>query len=134
MEEQSGIVLTVDGDKASVRASRHSHCESCGSCPGSDAMTIVALNVPGAKPGQRVAFIAYETSMIKAAFVTFVLPLITTTLGLLGAYWLTQTTRFLPLAAGAAVGAAGGIVYVLYFDRRLRGGRGSMPEIVRIID
>ncbi len=134
MEEQLGIVLAVDGDKASVRASRHSHCESCGSCPGSEAITIVALNAPGAKPGQRVAFAAHETSMVKAAFVTFALPLITTLLGMLGAYWLTQSAALLPLGIGALLGATGGIVYVLYFDRKLRNGRGNMPEIIRIID
>ena len=135
MEEQVGIVLSVTENTACVRASRHNHCESCGACPGTEAMSLTAWNAPGAKPGQRVVFVMHEVSMIKAAFVTFALPLITTLLGVGGGYWIAGTMDNSPLVwGGATVGIVAGAAYVRYFDRRLRTGKGSMPEIIRIIE
>ena len=34
----------------------------------------------------------------------------------------------------AAAGVGIGVAYIRYFDRRLRTGKGSMPEIIRIIE
>ncbi len=134
MEEQVGIVLSVAENKACVRASRHNHCESCGACPGTEAMTLTAWNTPGAKPGQRVVFIMHEASMIKAAFVTFALPLITTILGVGVGYWIAGTMDSLLVWAGALTGIVAGVAYIRYFDRQLHAGKGSIPEIIRIIE
>ena len=134
MEEQVGIVLTVQGNTAEVRASRHSHCESCGACPGAEAMTLMAWNTPGAKVGQKVVFLVYEVSMIKAAFVTFALPLLTTLAGIGVGYWVAQDITGWPVWGGALLGAALGIGYIRYFDRKLHNGKGSMSEIIRIIE
>lgn len=134
MEEQVGIVLGVQGNTAEVRASRHSHCESCGACPGAEAMTLIAWNTPEAKAGQKVVFIVHEVSMIKAAFVTFALPILTTLAGVGAGYWLSQDITSQAVWIGGFLGAALGIAYIRYFDRKLHNGKGSMPEIIRIIE
>ena len=134
MEEQVGIVIAVEGEQASVRASRHNHCESCGACPGTEAMTLTAWNEPDAKPGQRVVFVVHEVSMIKAAFVTFALPLITTILGAGFGYWIAAGINQWAIWIGALAGAVAGVMYIRYFDRQLHKGKGSMPEIIRIIE
>ena len=97
-------------------------------------MTLTAWNTPGAKPGQRVVFIMYEASMIKAAFVTFVLPLITTILGVGAGYWIAGTMDSPLVWAGALTGIVVGVAYIRYFDCRLHAGKGSIPEIIRIIE
>lgn len=135
-KQEEGIVIALENNIAKVIVKRHSHCESCGSCPGNNAMVLEALNDIGAKVNQRVYYTIQQRSMLLAAFVVFILPLISSVLGYLVAEKLAINFQILtgwPGFAGATVGFLAGLVAVRYYDRAVR-AKSMMPVITQIID
>jgi sigma-E factor negative regulatory protein RseC len=122
---------------AKVKASRHSDCENCGSCPGNTAIVVEALNPVGAQRGQRVALEVKEVNMLKAAFIVYMLPLIAAVGGaFVGDYVaaLQQATTPLWYQVCSGLGAFGlSIVYIKYFDRNARTNDKMKPIITRIL-
>jgi sigma-E factor negative regulatory protein RseC len=135
-KQEEGIVIAVEGNIAKVKVKRHSHCESCGSCPGTNAMVLDALNNIGAQVSQRVQYQILGKNMLLAAFVVFILPLIITLAG----YWLAnelastyQIVAYWPGIIGSASGFALGVWLVRYYDKLAR-SKSMIPVITRIID
>lgn len=89
MKTEEGLVLTVNGNTAKVKAGRHSSCNNCGACPGDSTLIISAANQKGAKPGERVEFEIKETNTLLAAFVVFICPILITLFGV-AAGWLAS--------------------------------------------
>ncbi|OPX91521.1 MAG: SoxR reducing system protein RseC [Pelotomaculum sp. PtaB.Bin117] len=88
-KEAEGIIIALDGKIAKVRAGRHSDCDSCGACPGDKAAVMDVYNRVDAKVGQRVIIEIPEANMLKAAFVVYLLPLITIFMGYLIGVWIS---------------------------------------------
>ena len=136
-KEQEGIVLEVSGSMAKVKASRHSDCENCGSCPGNTAIVVDALNPLGAQRGQRVALEVKEVNMLKAAFIVYILPLIMAVAGAFaGNYLAVQQLASNPLwyqIGGGFIAFGLSIIYIKYFDRNARTNDKMRPVITRIL-
>ncbi|HWR44650.1 SoxR reducing system RseC family protein [Sporomusa sp.] len=136
-KQQEGIVVEVSDGMAKVKASRHSDCENCGSCPGNTAIIVDALNPVGAERGQRVAIEVKEVNMLKAAFIVYMLPLITATGGafagnyLAGLYQAAGSLWYTIASGLAAFGLS--IIYIKYFDRNARTNDKMKPVITRIL-
>ncbi|SDE73635.1 hypothetical protein SPACI_019600 [Sporomusa acidovorans DSM 3132] len=136
-KQQEGIVLEVFDGLAKVKASRHSDCENCGSCPGNKAIVVEALNPVGAQQGQRVAFEIKEVNMLKAAFIVYILPLIAAAAGVFAGTYLAvaqQAADSLMYQIAGGVAAFGlSMLYIKYFDRSARTNDNMRPVITRIL-
>lgn len=135
-QQHEGVVLSVSGNMAQVKASRHSDCENCGSCPGSSAIVVDAQNPVGARPGQRVLVEVRELGMLKSAFVVYMIPLIATFAGaVLGDYlagWLARDPLWFQVG-GAGLAFVGAVLYIRYFDQNASADATMQPVIVRIL-
>ncbi len=82
MATEHGVVLRTDSDAAWVKTTRSSACQgctakkSCHSLNGSQDMEVKALNIAGAREGDRIV-LSFETrSLFKATFLIYVFPII----------------------------------------------------------
>lgn len=133
--QQEGIVISVDGQTARVKTSRHNDCENCGACPGNAAIVLEARNPVGAEPGQLVMVEVQEVGMLKSAFIVYMLPLIAMFLGAMAGGWAAgQLVRdaFWLQVAGAGLAFAAAVLYIRYFDRSARSSN-MQPVITRIL-
>ena len=76
--KQSGIIVSVDEDRARVMLRRQSFCGDCKACKlGRDDMNmeINAINSVNAKIGDRVEIDMDHRNVLVAAFIAYVLPL-----------------------------------------------------------
>ncbi len=122
---------------AKVKASRHSDCENCGSCPGNTAIVVDALNPVGAERGQRVALEVKEVNMLKAAFIVYMLPLIMAAVGAFtGSYLAAEQQVSNPVwyqIGGGGIAFGLSVIYIKYFDRNARTNDKMRPVITRIL-
>jgi len=129
--------LEVFDGMAKVKASRHSDCENCGSCPGNTAIVVDALNPLGAQRGQLVAIEVKEVNMLKAAFIVYMLPLIAAVAGVFAGTYLATTQMAADsmwYQVGGGVAAFGlSLMYIRYFDRNARTNDKMRPVITRIL-
>ncbi|OPY56263.1 MAG: SoxR reducing system protein RseC [Pelotomaculum sp. PtaU1.Bin035] len=134
-KKTEGIVMALDGKMAKVRASRHSDCDSCGACPGDKATVMDVYNRVDAKVGQRVVIEIPEANMLKAAFVVYMLPLLTTFTGYLIGVWISQKYGFPALFSevGASIAAfVLTLLYIKYFDKSMAKTK-MMPVITDVL-
>ncbi|HWR42832.1 SoxR reducing system RseC family protein [Sporomusa sp.] len=135
-KQQEGIVLEVIGKMAKVKASRHSDCENCGSCPGNTAIVVEALNSVDAKPGQRVAIEIREVNMLKAAFIVYMAPLLAAFAGALSgnyaAAYIGMDSLLTSIAGGVGFFTLA-VWYVKHFDRMARTDERMRPVVVAIL-
>jgi len=136
-KEQEGIVVETSDVLAKVKASRHSDCENCGSCPGNTAIVVEALNPIGAERGQRVAMEFKEVNMLTAAFIVYMLPLIAAVGGAFAGYYAAELRQVAePLwyqISGGFVAFCLSVIYIKYFDRSARSNDEMKPVIVRVL-
>jgi len=121
-KETEGIIIALDGKIAKVRASRHSDCENCGACPGDMATVMDVYNPVDAKVGQRVVIKIPEANMLKAAFIVYLLPLLTTFMGFLIGLWISQKYGFPALLSEVSLSIVAFVLtllYIKYFDRSM---------------
>ncbi|HWR07583.1 SoxR reducing system RseC family protein [Sporomusa sp.] len=135
-KQQEGIVLEVIGKMAKVKASRHSDCENCGSCPGNTAIVVEALNLVDAKPGQRVAIEIREVNMLKAAFIVYMAPLLAAFAGALAgnyaASYIGMDSLLTSIAGGVGFFTLS-VWYVKHFDHMARTDERMRPVVVAIL-
>lgn len=136
VNREQGLVIAEDGDMVRIQVGRHNDCASCGACAGSKHIIIEAMNPLGARSGQRVVFEVREVSVLKGAFMVFVLPLLLAALG-----------AFIGWKAGMAWGydltyaaIAGGLLLFLLslggvklFDRSVAKDQSMKPVVVEIL-
>ncbi len=133
---EEGIVIeTVDG-VAKVKAMRHGDCKNCGACPSDDATVLSVRNPLDAKPGQKVAFEMQQSGMLKAAFVVYILPLLSVFSGVALGYLLSENTGLIPLLCQVAGGVIGSIISLLIikqYDRYATENPSDLPVIKMIL-
>ena len=137
-KQHEGIVLETDGGVARIKASRHNDCESCGSCPGNNAIVLVARNPVGAQRGQRVVFEIQQISMLKSAVVVYAVPVLGTIAGaVVGWYFGTEmmgiNDPFWLQMGGGTIACVLSLLYVRYYDRKARTRADMQPVITRIL-
>jgi sigma-E factor negative regulatory protein RseC len=145
MATEEGIVTRIGGHAlhtAWVKTSQSSACKSCSSRHSCSADTkgqereVEAINVVGAKVGDRIQISIKTGSLLKATFLLYIFPVISMLCGglagnRLGAYMGLDPS---PAAAlGAAISFLGAMVVV-----RMRAGRMALkleyrPKITRIL-
>lgn len=135
---QTAVVTQLIGDKARIEVTRMSACaHNCAECGGgcsemmkSGPVSVLARNPLGAKPGDRVVVASSTSSILGAAALVYLLPLLLFFIG----YFVAQ-------GMGAGEGtciAAGGICFVLALvvivvvDRRVRQKNRELFSIVEI--
>jgi sigma-E factor negative regulatory protein RseC len=134
--QQEGIVIGIENGLAKVKTSRHSDCENCGSCPGSTALVLEARNPLGARPGQRVLIEVKELSMVKSAFVVYMLPVIAVFCGAMLGGYAAERLMAEPLwysIGGGSLAFFSSLLYIKYFDRSTRKNVSMQPVITRIL-
>ncbi|UOO37277.1 SoxR reducing system RseC family protein [Oscillospiraceae bacterium CM] len=136
MKTSVGIVIETDGKTATVKAGRHTECESCGACSGNNAPLVTVRNPVGAHIGQRVEFEVQEESSLKGAFLIFVLPLAAAFLGVwlggLAAVALGWKMLIGNIAGGAVLFFAS-IVAIRVSEKKISRSLSSLPAILKIV-
>ena len=134
-KEEEGIVIAVDGDVAKVRASQHNDCDSCGSCAGVGAAILDVYNPIEAQLGQRVKFQFSDDKALTAAFVVYVLPLVTAFLGYLFGVWaaVKYALPTMPMEVGGCLlGFGVALIYIKIYDKSVS-GISKLPVIKEVL-
>ena len=116
-----GLVIKVDKGVAYVKMSRHSHCESCGSCPGGNAIIYELPVRQAVRPNDGVLVYIPEKNMVAAAYVLFFLPLIITFIGVMLGIWVASLLGVNQYYGGTALGSLGiivGFTNVYFYEKR----------------
>lgn len=136
MNKQEGIVVAIaDEMMAKVKMSRHNDCESCGACPGNNAIILEVRNPIQAQPGQRVEVEVRSDDMLLAAFIVFLLPLAAAFAGTWGGQYLAERLGYDVLVmqvSGGGIAFLLAIAYIRYFDRAARSAA-RQPVITRVL-
>ena len=112
MATEQGIVLRADAEAAWVKTVRSSSCEGCtakGAChsmDGGNEMEVKALNTAGARAGDRIVLSFETASLLKAAFLIYVFPIILLIVGAALGQMLAPFIEFSPSALSALLGFA----------------------------
>lgn len=149
MMQQVGVVVATAGDRAKVKVCRATACSHCGRCPEGERHTLSlfespkeivvdAYNEAGAGEGQAVELVAPDGSILLAAFLAYMVPLIAFFIGAFLGNWLAP-------ALGFAAAQVGSILFGLLFlaaaygllrwkNKALRESRRFLPTIVRVLN
>jgi len=96
--EKEAWVVDVNGDEVRLRYTRHSACRKCGAClvlgnSLSEQEIVLPKDQLDLAKGDRVAIGLKESSILKASFMVYALPLILFLLGYLGGAHLGSALR-----------------------------------------
>ena len=142
MATEEGVVKQADNATAWVTTTRTAACESCGaksschSLGGGKEMEVEALNPAGAQAGDRVVLGFDTSSLLKAAFLLYVFPVLCLVGGaLIGTRLAPRLDIDASLAAAIFGFALFGLVifYVRAKGNRLARQDRYRPKIIRII-
>ncbi len=133
-----GYVGKVGSDSAEVLLGKHAQCAGCGACiAASDTRdrSIAAANDIGAAEGDRVEIEISPGRLVVAAFMMFILPILSALAGGYAGYRLAGNLGFGPVPAGIAMGClafAGSFLLLKGIERT--GRKAGLPRIIRILD
>ncbi len=143
MIEEVGIVVEVEGTKATVRTERSQACEGCASAgfcnlsEGDETMTIVAQNLLGATVGRTVRVAIPTAGFLQGTFFLYLFPLIGLFSGMAVGIYFADILTLEEQDPAAALGALTGLV--LFFliqrlcNRRIAGSPRFQPSIIKIL-
>lgn len=137
----TGTITKLDGTYACVRLIRQSACQSCRACSLGQSenkeLEIRALNVAQAEVGDIVELDLRGETGLKAALLTYTVPLFTLFLGFL---LIERLTFFLPYETSQAIAAIGSIIlaFLSFFllrliEPKLRNQKDFIPAIRTIV-
>ena len=135
---QTAVVTEVAGDRASIQVKRVSACaHDCERCGGgcsemmkSAPISVLAKNPLGARPGDRVVVASDTRSILGAAALVYLFPILLFFVG----YFLAGgcgSSEGMALGAGGLSFLLSGIV-VVYSERRIRERKRNLFTIVEI--
>ena len=142
MATEEGIVIKLGDRTAWVRTTRSSACNHCASresChtgeQGKD-MEVEVTNPLGAKIGDRIVLYFETASLLKAAFLLYVFPVLCMLAGAALGHWLSPRYDINPSLGSAVTGFLGLVLSFLLV--KMRGDRlarkdNYKPRIVRIL-
>ncbi|MGD2096522.1 MAG: SoxR reducing system RseC family protein [Desulfobacterales bacterium] len=112
MATEQGIVLQTDSETAWVKTTRSGACQGCtarNSCHtlgNSPDMEVKAINIAGAREGDRIV-LSFETrSLLKATFLIYVFPIIFLVIGAVFGQMLSSLISVNPSALSVLLGFA----------------------------
>jgi len=142
MATKEGIVAETAGGMAWVKTTRSSACNHCsakGSCAtGGDGagMMIKVENRVAAQAGDRVVLTFKTASLLKAAFLIYVFPILCMLMGaVFGSFWAGRMgTNVSTVAAICGVSAFAAAILFMKFQGNRMGRRSDYtPKILRVI-
>ncbi|MDP4089355.1 MAG: SoxR reducing system RseC family protein, partial [Bacillota bacterium] len=122
-KEQEGIVIELNDSVAKVKVARHGDCENCGSCPGNKAMVLEVNNRFGAQKGDKVVFEQRQESMLKAAFIVYILPLLAIFVGSEIGIAVSNAINVQAIGleiAGGAIAFVLSIMFIIHYEKSSR--------------
>ena len=136
MKQEQGLVLAVNNGVVKVRVGRHAKCSGCGACAGSEQIVIEAVSKLKVKPGQRVCFTLRDESMLKSAFVVFIMPLILTAIGAGLGYLVADGIgigKNIIVVTGCVIFFLLSLGLIKFYDRKVDDNRTTKPVIIKIL-
>lgn len=135
MTQIATVERIIDASHAEISVPRKSacghDCEECAGCGVSGAAVRArALNLIGARPGQKVVVQSDTGKMLRIIALVYLTPVLLFLIGYFAAMAVTPSTAVQYLTAG--VGFAAGILLAVLYDRRLRRQGGLSFQIVRL--
>jgi len=139
---EQGIVLRTESEAAWVKTTRSSACQGCtarNSChtlSDSKDMEVKALNLAGAREGDRIV-LSFETkSLLKATFLIYVFPIIFLVVGAVIGQMLAPLVAFDPSALSVLLGFS--CFFAALFMMKTRANKMAaknayQPKITKII-
>lgn len=142
MATEEGIVIKLGSGTAWVKTTRSSACKACASrasCHTKEqgkAMEVEVTNPVGAKIGDRIVLYFETSSLLKAAFLLYVFPVLCMLAGAALGHWLSPAMS-LNTSLGSALAGFGSLALSFLLVKR-RGDRLALkddykPRIVRIL-
>ena len=142
MATEEGVVIKVGDRTAWVKTTRSSACnhcasrESCHTGEQGKEMEVEVTNPVGAKIGDRIVLYFETASLLKAAFLLYVFPVLGMLTGAALGHWLSPRYQINPSLGSAAVGFLG--LALSFLLVKMRGNRLARkddykPRIIRIL-
>lgn len=127
-----GQVIEAHGSKVLVRFKRTKACGDCNMCAsfGSDEAVVEVENRLNARIGDRVELSLHSSSMLKASFIAYGIPLLALLLGVLIGI---QFSDLLGAALGIAAPAASFLV-IHFFEPTIKRRSEFEPYMIRILE
>lgn len=134
--EQVAKVLEVKGDQVKILVQRKTacghDCSKCGGCGGAENRPLVgyARNDAGAQAGDMVEIFSEEGTVVKRAFITYMIPLVV--------FFVAYLVPYLNGVNGGMSGVIGVIGFclsiwgVIGYDRHMQKKR-AMPVVRRVL-
>ena len=109
MATEQGIVIKIDSGAAWVKTVKSGACKGCsarGSChsSGGDDMEVNAINMAGAKVGDRIVLSFKTSSLLKVTFLLYVFPILLLLVGALIGQEIAPYVGFNPSGFSAIMG------------------------------
>jgi sigma-E factor negative regulatory protein RseC len=142
MATEEGIVIKLGDSTAWVKTTRSSACKACasrGSCHTKEQgqeMEVEVTNPVGAKIGDRIVLYFETASLLKAAFLLYVFPVLCMLAGAALGHWLSLQYQINPSLGSAATGflcLALSFILVKMRGDKLAHKDNYKPRIVRIL-
>lgn len=130
------IVVDAEQDTVKVRVKMHSDCSSCGICEGSNAVYYEAINKVNAKCGQSVILEIEKQSILKIAFMVFILPMIiiaaSSIIGVCEARIMHISATLLAILL-SLIALIPTFIYIRKYDAKVQ-GKSNTPIIIKILN
>ena len=125
MTQIATVERILDADHAEISVPRKSacghDCEECAGCGVTGAAVHARASNPiGARPGQKVVVESSTKNMLRIVVLVYLIPVVLFLAGYVIMSLLTDSVA--AQYAVAAAGFAAGIVFAIFYDRRLRPG------------
>lgn len=142
MATEQGVVLRTDSESAWVKTVRSSACEgctareSCHTTGGGQDMEVEAINLVGARVGDRIVLSFETASLLKATFLIYLFPIIVLIAGAAIGQALAPFIGMSPSAASVFLGFA--FFFIALFVIKIRANRMAKknayrPKITKIL-
>jgi sigma-E factor negative regulatory protein RseC len=135
---ETGVVNKTEQDLAWITMIKGEQCAGCTACKafGDASFEIVALNKPGAKPGDNVEVEINPRQVVKHSTIVFILPVLSLIIGyFLGNSYLTQIG--LSMEAGGIIGSLGLMIItflaIIGYDRIISKSQPVNAQINRVL-
>ena len=134
MAREEGIVTHTNGASAMVRTIKSGACDACsakGFCTDSGRdMTVTALNIVSARPGDRVRLEIATGAFMKVMFLLYIVPVMALLAGALIGLALAGDSA---AAVGALIAFILAVAFVRQRGRRMGTMDAYQPRIVKIV-
>lgn len=140
--QKAGVLLSVDKNIAIVEIQKHSSCSNCSGCKlgyDNSALEAEVYNEIGAKVGELVYIDMESKQVLFAAFIMYVIPLISLLAGIIGtnailnAIEVTDNTDIYSAIVGFLFMAASFIIIKIK-DKKFKSSGKYLPVITRILN